>query len=339
MSTHTISPAHEQLIQMGTAYWVSRAVYAAARLGLADLLSDGSRTAAELAAATGTHAPSLHRLMRTLASLGLFTTVGAQRFSLTPLGAALKSGAPGAARSTILALAGEWIWRAWSEFLHSLETGETGMERAWGEPLFPYLAKHPEEARYFGEAMGGIHGDDPPAVAAAYDFTDFRTIVDVGGGSGHLLAAILNANPHLRGVLYDLPHVAPEAQKYMESAGLKARCEVLSGDFFAAVPSGSDAYLLSHIIHDWDERRCGALLRHCRRAMDTQGRLLIVEAVLPAGDAPHPGKVLDLVMLTVPGGMERTEEEYAALLAKASFRLTRIVPTASPVSIVEAIPA
>jgi hypothetical protein len=176
-------------------------------------------------------------------------------------------------------------------------------------------------------------------VAAAYDFTDFRTIVDVGGGSGHLLAAILNANPHLRGVLYDLPHVAPEAQKYMESAGLKARCEVLSGDFFAAVPSGSDAYLLSHIIHDWDERRCGALLRHCRRAMDTQGRLLIVEAVLPAGDAPHPGKVLDLVMLTVPGGMERTEEEYAALLAKASFRLTRIVPTASPVSIVEAIPA
>ena len=264
--------------------------------------------------------------------------MGTQRFALTALGAALRTGAPGGARSTILALAGEWIWRAWTELLHSLKTGETAMEQAWGMPIFAYLAQHPEEAKHFGEAMVGFHGSEPPAVAAAYDFAGLRTVVDVGGGTGHLLTTILRARPHVRGILYDLPHVAPEARKRVEESGVAARCEVRSDDFFEDVPEGGDAYLLSHIIHDWDERRCVSLLGRCHRAMPPQGRLMIVEAVMPADDAPHPGKLLDLVMLTVPGGMERTAEEYGELLAKASFRLTRVVPTSSPASIVEAVP-
>jgi hypothetical protein len=338
MSTRTDLPGHTQVIQMATAFWMSRAVYAAARLGLADLLADGPRSVAALASATGTHEPSLYRLMRTLAGLGLFTSDGAQRFSLTPTGASLRTGAPGMARPTVLAMAGDWMWQAWSEILHSVETGGTGMERAWGQPVFEYLAKHPEQARHFGEAMWGFHESEPPAVAAAYDFSGVRTIVDVGGGIGHLMTAVLAANPGLRGILYDLPHVVPEARTHIENAGLTARCEIRTGDFFKSVPDGGDAYMLSRVIHDWDEQRCITVLRHCHRAMGTRGRLLLVETVLPPGDAPHPGKLLDLLMLVVPGGSERSAEEYTELLAKASFKVTRVVPTDSPVSVVEAVP-
>lgn len=332
-------PAQVQVIQMATAFWASRAVYAAARLGLADLLTDGPRTAAELASSMGMHAPSLHRLLRTLASLGLFTQVEAQRFALTPLGATLQTGAAGAARATVLVLAGDWMWKVWSEFLYSVETGKTAMERVWGMPVFAHLSQHPEEATHFGDAMVGFHGEEPAAVVAAYDFARFQTLVDVGGGTGNLLTTIVRATPQLQGILYDLPHVVPEARTRVEALGLAARCEVRAGDFFVAVPGGGDAYVLSHIIHDWDETRCLTILRHSRQAMGPDGCLLIIEMVLPPGDAPHPGKLLDLLMLTLPGGMERTAEEYEALLAAASFLLRRIVSTASAVSIVEAVPA
>jgi hypothetical protein len=187
--------------------------------------------------------------------------------------------------------------------------------------------------------MVGFHGQEPPAVVAAYDFARFRMLVDVGGGTGNLLTAILHAHPHLRGILYDLPHVVADARPRLDTLRIAARCELMAGDFFAAVPPGGDAYLLSHIIHDWDEAQCLTILRHCHHAMEPDGCLLLAETVLPPGDTPHPGKLLDLLMLTVPGGRERTADEYAALLAAASFRLTRIIPTASAVSIVEAIPA
>lgn len=329
-------PAHVQMIQMASAFWISRAVYAAARLGLADLLEDGAKSAQELAGPTGTHAPSLHRLLRALGSLGLFTEGEDHRFALTPLGATLKSGAPGAARSTVIALAGQWMWGAWNEFMYSLQTGKTAFEKVWGMPVFDYLARHPDEARYFGEAMIGVHGSEPPAVASAYDFAGLRTLVDVGGGTGNLLTTILLAHPDLRGVLYDLPHVVPEALANFTAAGVADRCKAVAGSFMESVPAGGDAYLLSHVIHDWDEERCLQILHNCRQAMEPKGRLLIIESVLPSGDEPHPGKILDLVMLTVPGGVERSGEEYAALLAKAGFRLTRIVPTSSAVSVVEA---
>jgi hypothetical protein len=331
-------PPHVQLIQMAAASWVAATVYAAAKLGLADHLAGGPKSAVDVAGTAGLHAPSLHRLMRTLAGLGILTERDRQQFALTPLGEALKTGAPGSARSTLIAFCGPAFWHSWEEFVYSLETGKTGFERANGTPLFEYLAQHPEEASYFSEAMVGFHGAEPPAVAAAYDFSGVKTIVDVGGATGNMLAAILSHHAGPRGVLFDRPHVVRDAPALLEARGVAARVSIEPGDFFERVPTGGDAYLLSHIIHDWNETQCLTILGHCRRAIAPDGRLLIVETVLPTGDTPHQGKVQDMVMLVVPGGQERTEAEYASLLDKAGFRLRRVVPTQSVVSVVEAVP-
>ncbi len=332
-------PPHAQLIRIGIGIWASRALYAAARLRLADLVAEGPRTSADLAKATKTHEPSLYRLMRTLAGMGVLTETEPRRFALTTLGAALKSNAPGAARATIMTLAGDWQWRAWGEFLHSLQTGKSGIDKVWGKPLFEFLADHAEEAADFSEAMVGRHGHQPPAIAAAYDFANFKTLVDVGGGTGNLLTTLLRANPNLRGVLYDLPHVIPEARKRVDERHVSDRCDLVAGDFFKGVPPGHDGYVLSHVLHDWNDEQSIAILRQCRRAIGTDGRLLIVEIVLPPGDAPHDGKYLDLLMLTVTGGVERTAAEFERLLSAADFRLSRIVPTATEQSIVEAVAA
>ena len=332
-------PPHVQLIQMGTASWVSGVVYAAAKLGIADHLAAGPLSAVELAIPTHTHAPSLHRLMRTLASLGILTEREAQRFALTTLGEALKSGAPGSARATLMAFCGQWFWRGWEEIVYSVETGKPGFDKAMGMPLFEYLGHHPAEASDFSEAMVGFHGAETPAVAEAYDFSRFKTVVDVGGATGNMLAAILSHHPGPRGVLFDRPHVVGDAPALLKARGVDGRVTITAGDFFETVPAGGDAYVLSHIIHDWDPQQCLTILGHCRQVMKPDGRLLIIETVLPAGDTPHQGKLQDMVMLVFPGGQERTEVEYASLLTKAGFRLTRVVPTSSVVSIVEAVVA
>ena len=332
-------PPHAQVIQMATAYWVSRAIYVAAQLGIADLLKDEAQDAEALAAATGTYAPALRRVLRSLASVGLFRTDAQGRFSLTPLGATLQSDAPGAARSTVLALSGGFFWAAWGEVLHSVRTGETGIQKALGVSEYEYLANHPEDASHFNAAMIGYHGEEPSAIVEAYDFSGSGTVVDVGGGSGNLLGTILAANPSLRGVLFERPQVVPDAERNLKAAGVAERCEFVGGDFLEAVPGGGDVYIVSHCIHNWDEASCVRILANCRRAMLPHGRLLIVEAVVSAGDGPDPAKILDLAMLVVPGGQERSEDEYRVLLEKAGFRLTRVVPTRTSASIIEAIPA
>ena len=332
-------PPHVQLIQMVAASWISAVIYAAAKLGIADHLSAGPRSAVELAGVTGTHAPSLHRLMRTLAGLGVLTEGDGQRFALTGLGEALKTGAPGSARSTVLAFGAPGFWRSWEEMVYSLQTGKPGFDKVWGMPVFDYLAANPEAASHFSEAMVGFHGAEPPAVAAAYDFSGVTTLVDVGGATGNMLAAILSRHPSVRGVLFDRPHVVGEAPALLKAHGVDERVTIEAGSFFEGVPSGGDVYLLSHIIHDWTEEQCLTILGHCRAAMKPTGRLLIVETVLPMGDTPHQGKLQDMVMLVVPGGQERTEAEYHALLGKAGFRLNRVVPTESVASVVEALPA
>ena len=332
-------PPHAQLIQMGAASWISAVVYAAARLSIADHLATGPKSAVELAGTTHSHAPSLHRLMRTLAGLGILTERDAQRFALTPLGEALKSGAPGSARATLIAFCSPAFWHSWEEIIYSLETGKTGFEKANGLPLFEYLAQHPEDASFFSEAMVGFHGAEPPTVAKAYDFSGIKTVVDVGGATGNMLAAILSHHAAPRGVLFDRPHVVRDAPALLRARGVEERVTIEAGDFFKTVPAGGDAYLLSHIIHDWNEDQCLTILGHCRKVMKPDGRLLIVETVLPTGDTPHQGKVQDMVMLVVPGGQERTEAEYAALLRRSDFRLSRVVPTESVVSVVEALPA
>jgi len=332
-------PAHVQLIQMCAGAWVAAALYGAAKLGLADHLADGPRGALDLATATGTHAPSLYRFMRTLSSLGILTEGEEQRFALTPLGEALKTGAPGAARSTLIAFGGPAFWRSWEEIVYSLETGKPGFDKVWGMPIFDYFAQHPDEASHFSNAMVGFHGSEPPTVAEAYDFAGLQTIVDVGGATGNMLAALLSRHPGLRGVLFDLPHVVRDAPALLKARGVEARVTIETGSFFERVPAGGDAYLLSHIIHDWSEAQCLTILGHCREAMGPDGRLLIVETVLPEGNVSHQGKLQDLVMLVFPGGQERTEAEYRVLLGKAGFRLNRVVPTTSVVSIVEGVPA
>jgi hypothetical protein len=337
--TAQVLPPHVQLIQMATAFWVSRLLYVAAKLGLADHLADGPKDADALAAATRTHAPSLRRMLRTLSSLGLLTEDAGGRFASTPLGEALQTDAPGAARATVLTLVGEWCWRGFEQLPYSIETGKSGVEQALGEPIFDWLGKHPEEASLFSQTMIGFHGMEPAAIAAAYDFRAMQTLIDVGGASGNLLTTILASQPGPSGILFDLPHVVRDAPALIESRGLNGRVRIESGSFFDRVPPNGDAYLLSHIIHDWSEDQCLTILGHCRKAMKPGGRVLIVEMVLPDSNAPHPGRLLDIMMLVGPGGQERTEAEYVALLRKAGFELTRVVPTQSAVSIVEGVPA
>jgi hypothetical protein len=268
--------------------------------------------------------------------MGVLAEDASHRFALTPLGEALKTGAPGSARATILTIASDWWMRGFGELLYSVQTGKSGFEKFLGMPIFDWFAKHPDEASRFSETMVGFHGGEPPTVAAAYDFSGLETVVDVGGATGNLLATILARHTHLRGILYDLPHVVRDAPPLIQSRGVTDRVTIESGSFFDRVPSGADAYLLSHIIHDWSEDQNLTILGNCRKAMKPSGRILIIEMVLPEGNTPHPGKLLDLMMLVGPGGRERTELEYRALLGKAGLRLTRVVPTESAVSVVEA---
>jgi O-methyltransferase/methyltransferase family protein len=338
-STPAMLPPHAQLIAMGTAYWASKLLLVAAQLDLADRLAARPRSAKDLAAELGLHAPTLYRFMRSLAGMGVLTEVESQTFALTPLGEALKKDAPGSARASTLTLAGDLVSRAWDQLTYSLKTGKPALEHVFGKPLFALLAERPEAASLFSETMVGFHGAEPPAVADAYDFSAFESIVDVGGATGNLLVHILRRHRQPRGVLFDLPHVVSDAPALLEAHGMADRVTIESGSFFETVPQGHDAYTLSHIIHDWTEELCQTILGHCRRAIAPNGRLLIIEMVLPEGDTPHPGKMLDMMMLLGPGGQERTGEEYRALLTKADFRMTRVVPTASAVSIVEAVPS
>ena len=333
-----VIPPQAQLVQMATAYWVSRLVYLAAQLKLPDLLAEGPKTAEELASLSSTHGPSLYRIMRTLASLGLFTENTERRFSLTPLGTALKTDTPGSARASVLTLAGPWFAGPLDDLLYSVQTGKTVFEKVYGLPLFDWLARHGDEASMFSETMVGFHGMEPAAVAEAYDFSHYESIIDVGGATGNLLSAILRRYQTPRGVLFDMPHVVRDAPTLIRERGLADRIKIESGSFFESVPTGPDVYLLSHVIHDWSEEQCLTILGNCRRAMKPGARLLIIEMVLPADDTPHPGKMLDIIMLALPGGQERSEPEYRSLLGKAGFRLAQVVPTQSAVSIVEAFP-
>jgi len=330
--------AHVELIQIAAAIWKARAVYAAAQLELADFIADGQYTVENLAVATGTHAASLYRLLRALASCGVLTEVEPASFALTRLGTALRKDAPGAARATILTLAGGWQWRAWDNFLYSLRTGQPAMLEAFGKGLFEYLAENSEDRGMFCQAMVGIHGSDGAAVVKAYDFSPLSTVVDLGGGTGMLLTTILQANEHLRGILVDLPETIPQARRLVEARGLSGRCDVVGGDFFKEVPVGGDAYILAHVVHDWTDEQALPILRNCRNAIAQNGRVLIIEAVLPPGNTPHSAKMMDLLMLTVTGGLERTGAEFSALLAAAKFKLTRIIPISDDQSVVEAVP-
>jgi hypothetical protein len=326
------------MLDLMSSYWKSQAIYVVAHLGLADLVKDGPRSADDLASATGTHAPSLYRLLRALASEGVFVEQSDRRFALTPLAECLLSDSPMSQRSLAMMM-GEEHYHTWAELLYSIRTGKTAFDRRYGKPIFDYLTTNPRAAQLFDAAMTGVHGAETAAMVAAYDFGGIGTLVDIGGGNGSLISTVLKAYPSLRGILYDLPHVVERAKPNLQAAGLADRCQALGGDFFREVPAGADAYLMRHIIHDWDEEKCLTILGNCRRVMGPKARLLVIEMVIPPGNDPHFGKWLDVNMLVIPGGQERTESEYRELFRRAGFTLARVVPTRSPVSVLEGLPA
>lgn len=336
MQADTVPPA-VALIQKLTGTWVAQAISVVAKLGTADALADGPKGVDELAAAN-VHAPSLYRVLRMLASVGIFAEDDDGRFRLTALAEPLRSDAPGSVRDFAVMMGEEWNWRPWGHLIHSVTTGQSAVEHIYGKPIFAYLAEQPEASAIFDAGMTGRSGADDAAVAAGYDFSGFQSVVDVAGGRGSLLAAILRAHPGVRGVLFEQPHVIPAAREYLEAAGLGQRCDFVAGDFFDSIGVMGDAYILKRVIHDWDDEHALRILERCHRAMPATSRLLLIETVIPPGNEPSFGKLLDVHMLVWTGGKERTEDEYRALMAAADFELTRVVPTRSSLSVVEGVP-
>src|SRR5215813_3965726 len=329
-------PIRISLLSQGTIIATSLAL--AAELGIADLLADGPRSSEELAQATSTHPRSLHRLLRLLCSVGVFNEIQTDSFAQTPLSECLRAGVPGSMRSWLRMISLKVRYHTHAEALYSIKTGEPAFKRVTGMEFFDYLAAHPDEGEIFNQAMNDMGKVVAAAVAQSYDFSGVGKIIDVGGGHGTLIAAVLQKYPQMTGILFDSSHVAERARESIASAGLADRCEVVGGDFFKSVPSGCDAYLLRWIIHDWDHERAVTILRNCRQAMGAGSRLLLIEMVLPTGNKFHPGKFMDYIMLIVMGGRERTEEEYDSLLREADLRLNNVAPTGSPLSVIEAVP-
>ena len=317
--------------------WITQALAVAAELGLADQLAAQPRTAAELARASQSHLPSLYRLLRALASVGVFAEDEHHRFSLTPRAQLLRADTPDSQRAMAIMMGAEFH-AAWGQLLHSTRTGEPGFDRHYGMPFFRFMSLHPDRHAIYDAAMTGVHGVETEPMLEAYDFSSCSTVADIGGGNGSTLAAILKRHPALQGILFDLPSVANRAQPLLASAGVSTRCRIVGGNFFDSVPAGADVYVLRHVIHDWQDRDAISILRNCRKVMLPHARLLVVEMVLPPGNAPAFGKWLDLMMLLV-AGRERTQHEYRRLFTAAGLELHRVVPTTAEVTLLEGIPA
>lgn len=324
------------LLRMASGAWVTQAIYVAAKLALPDHLKSCPASCDELARRVNADPQALYRLMRSLVALGILQEVGEDRFAVTPLGEALTSDAPHSVHPLVLML-GEENFRAWGALLHSVRTGEPAFNHIFGRGVYDYLAQHAEAATTFNRAMTSWTQRTSRAVVAAYDFSPFEVIVDVGGGRGMLLAAILGVNPHLKGILFDRQHVIDEARAFFRTMGLEERCEFISGDFFHSVPGGGDVYILSQVIHNWNDERSEIILENCHRAMSENGVLMLLEMVVSGDKGTAFANLFDLNMMVMTGGRERTEGEFRALLDRSGFALKRIIPTGPLMSIVEAV--
>jgi hypothetical protein len=327
-------------MQLATGYIASSSIHIAATLGIADLLKDGPRSTAELAAATGTIEDRLYRILRALAGVGVFTETAPRTFALTPAAEALRSDVPGSLRAMAMWMASPLHFSIYAEMMHSVKTGETTAEHVTGKPMFEYLAGHPE-GEIFNHAMTCFSELTVPAVLEAYDFSGIGTLMDVAGGHGALLRAVLNKYAEMRGIVIEMEHVARGAKQLPENQALAHRCQFVASDLFAQFPCQADAIIMKHIIHDWDDEKACVILKHCRKALagKPNGKVLLVDPVISPGNTPEFGKFLDLEMMAFPGGRERTEDEFRKLLASAGLRLTRVIPTKSPVCVIEAVPA
>lgn len=335
------APAREipppiQMLQIISGFWVARCVYVTAKLGIADLIKDAPKTAEELAEATGTHGPSLFRVLRALAGVGVITQDDKNRFGSTPLSQTLCSG-PGSMRAFAMTELGEEHYPAWGELLYSVRTGGIAFDKAFGEPCWEFFRKNPENAQIFNDAMSGMTAQANEAIHAVYDFAGINTIIDVGGGHGGLITGILKKNPSMRGILFDAPEVIEGARASLQKSDVADRVQLVGGDFFKTVPEGGDAIVMKWIIHDWNDEQSVAIMKNCRHALPENGKLILIEAVVPATSEPHFSKFIDLNMLVMTGGRERTEEEFRELYDASGFRLTRIVPTESPFSVIDGV--
>lgn len=330
--------ARDALMRMIAGYRVSQALYVAATLGLADLLDSEPLTVQELADATAVDASALGRVLRALASVGVFAETDG-RFALTPPAAYLKSSVPGSLRAWTLHLGQPYMWATWGHFLDSVKTGQPAFPSLYGTSAWEYREVHPEANAIFNQAMTDLSVGMINAILESYDFSDIGTLVDVGGGEGALLAAILAANPSMRGILLDQRHVAATAGAVLEQAGVAERCTVVDGNFFEAVPAGGDGYILKSILHDWEDESAVHILRVCRAAIADTGKLYVLDRVIRPGNDFDPAKYMDLNMLVELGGCERTADEFERLFAEAGFCLTGIVHTSSGLSVVEGVPA
>ena len=327
----------QHVFHLATSYIVSTTLQLAVQLDVADHLTAGPRTAAELAAATGSNEDALYRVLRVLASVGVFDEVEPRTFALTPAADILRKDSPRSIHDMVLFIADPLHLRVYADAIHSVRTGRPAADVTLGIPIFQYFADHPEYSDVFNNAMTTMSAAIVPAVLEAYDFSGIGTLVDVAGGHGEVLTSILRKYPSMRGILMDLAHVVVGAKPHIAAAGLSDRCQSVAGDFFKAVPPGGDAYLMKHIIHDWDDERAAQILRTIHTAMgSTRGTVLLIEGVLAAGNEPGLGKLMDIEMLLLPGGRERSADEFRALFDRAGFDLTRIVPTKSPVCVIEA---
>jgi hypothetical protein len=327
-------PPPAQLMRFIVGKWISKPIYVAAELGIADMLAEGSKSIEELAQASQSHAPFLYRMMRALASVGIFVETEAKCFELTPMAEYLKTGAM---RSLALMFNSDWSDKAWGYFLDSVKTGDTAFEKAHGISVSDWLEKNPRAAEVFNEANAIKAGSSHRSIVDVYDFSGINTLTDVGGGLGTLMAEILIANPLTEGVVADTPSVIQKTGKIIQARGIEDRCQAVECDFFKNIPSGSDAYLMSNILHDWSDEQCRIILTNCHRAMKPESRLLIVEMVIPHGNEPSIAKLLDLEMLVITGGRERTETEFNNLFVSSGFKLSRIIPTKDLVCIIEGV--
>ena len=329
----------DELVRLIDGFRVTQAIHVAVDLGIPDLLADGERTADDLANASGADPSALYRLLRTLASLGVLHEAGGRRFSLTPLGEPLRADVPGSVRGWVRLMGRDHVWHSWGNLANAVRTGENSFRSLHGTDVWEWRADHPEESAIFDEAMTSLTAASNAAILAAYDFGRFGTIVDVGGGNGAFLASILEAHPSSRGILFDQEHVVSRAESVLQAAGVLDRCEVVAGSFFESVPDGCDAYVLKSIIHDWEDEESIAILRSCRQAMGAESAVLVIERDLGPPNANPAAKLSDLNMFVMPGGRERSEDEYAALFEGAGLRHSSTTLAANGYAVFEAVAA
>jgi hypothetical protein len=332
MKTNESSP--DQLMKYVVGRWISKPIYVAAKLGIADLLTAGPRSIKGLARASRSYAPSLYRMMRALASIGIFSENEDKKFELTPMAEYLKAGSM---RSIVIMFNSEWSDKAWEYFLDNIKDGETAFDKAYGMPVTEWLEKNPPAAEIFNEVNAIKAAGSHRTIIDSYDFSGIKTLTDVGGGIGVLMAEILSANPSMEGIVLDIPSVIREAKKTIRARGMETRCRVMEADFFDQIPPGSDAYLLSNILHDWPDDKCRQILKNCHQAMKADSKLLVMEMIIPEANKPSVAKLLDLEMMVMTGGRERTKADFEELFRSSGLELTRIIPTREDVYVIEGI--